>query len=1060
MSLPSRVIIGSSLLLSPLAVAASQQANDSAYTAQIRSLTSTDPKWKFTTELVDHLPASKTVPSPLKVLGYVPGAAGHLSHVAEINAYFRAVEKASKRVKVFSLGKSEEGREMIVAAVADENTIAHLDDYRAMVGKLADPRGLSAAERARLVKEAKPIYWLSGSIHSPETGSPEMLMELVYRLAVEETPFIRDIREHTITLITPQTEVDGRDREVDVFNYRNSDSVTIPLAYWGQYTAHDNNRDAIGMSAKLTRNMLAGFLHWHPTVVHDLHESVPFMYIMTGTGPYNDEFDPIVVNEWHTLAYNEMNEMAKRDMPGVWTHGFYDGWAPNYMLAMVNLHNSIGRFYETQSATGPGGNGCMNTTLAPGSQAQKEWDRFNPPVAGVRWCFRNNINYQQSGVLFGMRYVADHRETFLDNFVAKAERLIKRGKTEAPYAYVIPHDQRRAQQAADLVNYFRMQGAEVQVASSDFSTRVEPQILGREGSALLAQNTARVRAGGVSTGVLANTGRGGRGGAPALGEFGAAQQGDGGGGAAPAADGGRGGRGGGGRGGRGGGRGGLGGGGGAGRGADSSATRSNAAPAAATQSATEQPSGQARSAASVPAPAASRDSAAPAVSHDPIGHVATVHAGDWIIRMDQPYTQTVRTILEYQAFDPANDPPPYDDVGWTLDELYNVQTLKVVDSTVLAKPMTALGADAKVTGKTSGSGSVLLVRHLGDWRSAALPWKLKGSKVSVADSGFTANGQSYPAGTFIVDGSSAQRTVNDLGLDAVALASAPTIASHVVAPPRIAYIHTWNNTQDEGWVRYAFDFMGIPYTYLADQRLADTKLLDNYDVVIFPSAGTSAQALLAAKPATGKPIPWKKTAKTPNLGTPDSTDDTRGSMGLDGVMALERFIARGGLFITEGATARLPIDLGFTFGSVSSAPADSLWARGSVFRAQIADKSSPIAYGYDQDNLSVYYKQGAPFFNVGGGAGGGRGAGGGFGGGAPAANAARVILRMNGNVDSLLVSGGMLHGEEIAGKPAVVDVPLGKGHMVMFAIRPMWRFQTHGSFALVLNALANWNSLK
>jgi hypothetical protein len=1026
------------LALAPFSLALAQQPNDSSYTAQIRSLTSTDPKWKFTTELVDHLPASRAVPTPLKVLGYVPGAPGHLSHVAEINAYFRTVEKASKRVKVFSLGTSEEGREMIVAAVADENTIAHLEDYRAMLGKLADPRGLSTGERARLIKEAKPIYWLSGSIHSPETGSPEMLMELLYRMAVEETPFIRAIRDHSITLITPQTEVDGRDREVDVFNFRNSDSVTIPLAYWGQYTAHDNNRDAIGMSAKLTRNMLAGLLHWHPTVVHDLHESVPFMYIMTGTGPYNDEFDPIVVNEWHTLAYNEMNEMAKRDMPGVWTHGFYDGWAPNYMLAMVNLHNSIGRFYETQNATGPGGNGCMNTTLAPGSQAQKEWDRFNPPVAGVRWCFRNNINYQQSGVLFGMKYLADHKETFLDNFVSKAERLIKRGKTEAPFAYVIPHDQRRAQQAADLVNYFRMQGAEVQVASSDFTTRVEPQILGREGSALLAQNTARVRAGGISTGVLANAGRGGRGGTPALGEFGTAQQGDGGGGGgAPAAPG-RGG--GGGRGGRGGG--GRAGGGAAGRGADSSAGPANAAAAA---------------------PAGSRDSAASVASRDPIGRMATVHAGDWIIRMDQPYTQTVRTILEYQAFDPANDPPPYDDVGWTLDELYNVQTLKVVDSTVLAKSMTVLAADAKITGTTSGSGGILAVRHLGDWRSAAVPWKLKGAKVSVADSAFTASGQSFPAGTFIVDGGNAQRTINDLGLNAVALASAPTVASHVVAPPRIAYIHTWNNTQDEGWVRYAFDFMGIPYTYLADQRFADTKLLDNYDVVIFPSAGTSAQALLTTKPATGKPIPWKKSAKTPNLGTPDSTDDTRGSMGLEGVMALERFVARGGLFITEGATARLPIDLGFTFGSVGVAPADSLWARGSVFRAQIADTSSPITYGYDQDNLSVYYKQGVPFFTVGAGGGGrgGGGGGGGFGGAAtPAPNAARVIVRMNGNVDSLLVSGGMLHGEEMAGKPAVVDVPLGKGHMVMFAIRPMWRFQTHGSFALVLNALANWNALR
>ncbi|HEV8495907.1 MAG TPA: M14 family zinc carboxypeptidase [Gemmatimonadaceae bacterium] len=1025
--LAGAAIIAAASVLAPLHAAAAQ-TNDAEYTAKIRELTSTDPKWKFTTELVDHLPSSKSVPTPLKALGYVPGAPGHLSHVAEINNYFRSVERTSPRVKVFSLGKSEEGREMIVAAVADENTIKHLDDYRQMLGKLADPRGLSQNERARLIKDAKPIYWLSGSIHSPETGSPEMLTELLYRLAVEETPFIRSIRNNTITLITPQTEVDGRDREVDVFNYRVTDSVTIPLSYWGQYTAHDNNRDAIGMSAKLTRNMLAGFLNWHPTVVHDLHESVPFMYIMTGTGPYNDEFDPIVVNEWHTLAYNEMNEMAKREMPGVWTHGFYDGWAPNYMLAMVNLHNSIGRFYETMSATGPGGNGCMTTTFTPGSQMEKEWDRFNPPVPGVRWCFRNNINYQQSGVLFGMKYVADHKETFLDDFVAKAERLIKRGRSEPPYAYVIPHDQRRAQQAADLVNYFRMQGAEIQVASQDFTTRVEPQIMGRQGSALLAQNTTRVRSGGISTGVLASTGRGGRGagrGGFDGGDPTVAQAGDAGGTAAPdaPAGGGRGGRG-----GRGGGRGG----GGRGAAADSSAT--GATPRAATDSAA---------------------AVKPATPADPIGKPATVHAGDWIIRMDQPYTQTVRTILAYQHFKPADDPSPYDDIGWTLDELYNVQTLKVVDSTILSKPMKAAIADAKVVGTVNGSGGLLLVPHLGDWRSAVLPWKLKGAKISVADSAFSANGQSFAAGTFIVQGGDARPTITDLGLKATAVDSAPKVRSHPVTVPRIAYIHTWNNTQDEGWVRYAFDYMGVPYTYMSDQKLADTKILDNYDVVIFPSAGTSSAALLAAKPATGKPIPWKRSAKTPNLGTPDSTDDTRGSMGLDGVMALERFIARGGLFITEGATARLPLDLGFTFGAVSVAPADSLWARGSVFRAQIVDKTSPIAYGYDQDNVPVYYKQGAALFNLGGGAGGG----GGRGGAAPAGPAARVILRMNSNIDSLLISGGMLHGDEMTGKAAVVDVPLGKGNIVMFGIRPMWRFETHGSFAFVLNAMANWNAL-
>jgi len=146
-------------------------------------------------------------------------------------------------------------------------------------------------------------------------------MELLYRLAVEETDFIKGIRNNTITLITPQTEVDGRDRQVDVFNYRLSDSVTIPLVYWGRYTAHDNNRDAIGMSANLTRNMLKGFLTWHPTIVHDLHESVPFMYIMTGTGPYNDVYrarEPYVAylaDVFRTLAGYEL-AIARRLVAG------------------------------------------------------------------------------------------------------------------------------------------------------------------------------------------------------------------------------------------------------------------------------------------------------------------------------------------------------------------------------------------------------------------------------------------------------------------------------------------------------------------------------------------------------------------------------------------------------------------------------------------------------------------------------------------------------------------------------------------------------------------------
>src|SRR5262249_1249632 len=192
------------------------------YTATIRALTPTDPRWKFSTELVDYLPASSSVPTPLKVLGYVPGTIGRLSYVADINRYFKALADASPRVKLFSMGRSDEGRENIVVGTGGEERIKPVDDYRAMAARLADPRGLSAADRARLIKEAKPIYWLTGSIHSPETGSPEMLMELGYRLAVDESELIRQVRARVITLITPVLEVDGRDHVVDTYKLSKS----------------------------------------------------------------------------------------------------------------------------------------------------------------------------------------------------------------------------------------------------------------------------------------------------------------------------------------------------------------------------------------------------------------------------------------------------------------------------------------------------------------------------------------------------------------------------------------------------------------------------------------------------------------------------------------------------------------------------------------------------------------------------------------------------------------------------------------------------------------------
>src|SRR5579862_2060932 len=148
-----------SLFLVSLAAGAAQK-NDEGYTAKI--LQYTTEKF-FLTELVDHLPASDTVPTPEKVLGYVIGTPNKLTYTKDIDRYMRELEKATKRVKVFVIGHSEEGREILLVAVSDEANIARLDHYKDLTARLADPRKTPTADAAKIESEALPFYWATGS---------------------------------------------------------------------------------------------------------------------------------------------------------------------------------------------------------------------------------------------------------------------------------------------------------------------------------------------------------------------------------------------------------------------------------------------------------------------------------------------------------------------------------------------------------------------------------------------------------------------------------------------------------------------------------------------------------------------------------------------------------------------------------------------------------------------------------------------------------------------------------------------------------------------------------
>src|SRR4030095_13328975 len=300
-------------------------------------------------------------------------------------------------------------------------------------------------------------------------------------------------------------------------------------------------------------------------------------------------------------------------------------------------------------------------------------------------------------------------------------------------------------------------------------------------------------------------------------------------------------------------------------------------------------------------------------------------AGSYVVRMDQPYSRMADMLMDTQYYN-INDPRPYDDTGWTLGALRNVKTIRVTDKAVLQTPLTLLTADAKVTRQMPGSASTAgyIINHNSDNTLATLRFKLKDVKMSAAEDSFKVGEQQFNAGSFIIKsgenpGDIRQRletAVTELGLTALAVDKLPEIQTHQLAVPRIAILHTWTNTQNEGWFRIEFDRLQIPYSYISDQVVRNTpNLKDKDDVIVFPRLGGSAQSIVNGIPMRGDPMPWKQSETTPNLGmSPDQTDDMRGGMGLPGVVNLQRFVTDGGLFIVISNNARVPIDYGMTSG--------------------------------------------------------------------------------------------------------------------------------------------------
>ena len=876
------------------------QILDEEYTRLILEST-TRPE--FISPLVNYLPKSEGVPTPKDVLGYIAGADGKLTYYDDILRYMNVLAEASDRVKVLPIGKTGEGREMVIVVISESGTMDRLGEHKSLLGRLADPRIVKTEAQANeIISRVKPVYWLTQNLHSSESGSAETCMELAYRLAVDESPMIKRIRDNMIILITPSAEPDGHDKYTDWFYKYNRDvkkrDKLTSVPYWGKYDLHDDNRDMITMSQPEMQNIADTFFQWYPSVLQDNHESGFLFYVSSANGPSN--FHPSLGSDINLLAWFEVSQMTGFAMPGVYTHDFGNTmWSPNFMASVAPSHHALFHFYETL------GNGAGQTfeRELPARSRKEEWYRPIAPPEKFLWSMRNNVNYQQTGDILAFYAFASNKELFLKNFWKRGYDSYSKGRSEPPYAYIIPAGQKDPLDTAYLINVLMKQRIEVHRLLADI--KIE------EGS---------------------------------------------------------------------------------------------------------------------------------------------FPAGSYLVRMDQPYRNLAVMLLGIQEYPQGPDVRRvYDDAGWTLGLHMDVKTIEIKDKAVFEAGVEPVRPPVKPVGNILGKKNPRAYIINNGTINALLTARIKMKDFSAlaAEEAFSVGKNEFDAGSIIFPSGGSDSGIQaavtgvceELGLTAVAVKEIPEVKTHELEVPRIALYHTWFSTQDDGWARFAFDQLAIPYAYIDKEDLRRGGLNDRFDVIFFGNCGgrTGGDIINGLDPEHRGPLAFVRSEEFKHLGRPDSSEDITGGMGLEGLMNLRDFVHRGGLLMLVQNPVRLALDFGLVRNLRVSNPGAGFANPGSLLRGEVANRSHPAVYGYDNEPV-IYRRQSGPLVSV------------------PKDLEIHIVLKY-ASKGKLCLSGMVAQENTLKGKAAILDVPVGEGHIMMFTFNPMWRDTSHGNYMFVINSILNFNDL-
>jgi len=438
------------------------------------------------------------LPTPEQFAGFRMGADSKLVRWDRIVEYMRLAASASPRIKVDELGKTTNGNPFLSITISASETLKNLDSYKATQRRLAYPRDLGDAEAEKLLARHKAVLLITCNIHSVEIGSSQMALELVHRLATEDSPFVRNILDNVIFLLVPSLNPDGQIIVTDWYNKNLStewEHSFLPELYH-KYAGHDNNRDSF-MNTQLESRMINRLMYkeWFPPVYLDEHQmgsDGARIFVPPFKNPINPNVDPMIWQLNGMLGYAMGAALHEKDYSGVINDAMYTGWWQGGFLMQAWWHNMIGLLTEVASPRVASPMEQLRASLdaaarAPGPEPTPEQLRnrdprqplpaprdvasrntYPRPWMGGRWTLRNVIDYELAATYGLLEAVANQRMLLTRSFYSMNRKQIELGRKSAPYAYVVPASQHDASAAARLLEILDEQGVEVQRAPEAF----------------------------------------------------------------------------------------------------------------------------------------------------------------------------------------------------------------------------------------------------------------------------------------------------------------------------------------------------------------------------------------------------------------------------------------------------------------------------------------------------------------------------------------------------------------------------------------------------------------